>query len=213
MLGWVLVVTAVGFVGGSAVVRLRDYRTDWLVTRLDDVPVEPMLVRDSPFVGALEPTDTGAPTAFVCVTSSPGFGRHLVAAVCRMFPGHFTNYIFVSAAVPESGLSGSNGDLGTRKKTVERDLREYVAWARARNLRAGYRNGSGADLVPAIREQCGRLADEYPLGVAIIGMPILPERMPRRSHIFRVAEDLERALRFDHIDTIVVPVSVPGPSA
>src|SRR5262245_52933565 len=42
--------------------------------------------------------DPGAMTAILCVGPHAGFGRHMVAALHRLFPELFTNLVFVPAA-------------------------------------------------------------------------------------------------------------------
>ena len=161
-----------------------------LVQGLDEVPVAIPHVEPSDTTATLEPTDTTAPTAILCVTSHSGFGLHLIGTVCRLFPGYFPNFIFVSTA-------------------SELDLERYVAWARANALRADCRAAHGSEVIPALYETCRQLLCEYPRGVVIIGKAIFREREYPWSAYSSMASTLERRLLFDDIQTLVLPITVP----
>ena len=171
----------------------QDRVTRRLVKRLDDVLVD------------LPQSEAGCvtgPTAILCVMSFSGFGLHLVAAVCELFPRYFSNFIFVSASPPESRLFERIKDFGRLGDNTEQELKKYVAWARAHKLRADYRAGKGGE---AIRQLVG----EYPDGVVFIGKPIFREREYPRSFYNRIATTLERRLLCEDIQTIVLPIGVP----
>ena len=161
-----------------------------VVRRLDEIPVEIPRFERGDITSTLELAAATAPTAIICVTSYSGFGLHLIGTVCRLFPGYFSNFIFVSTA-------------------PERELGRYVTWARAHELRADRRAARGSEMISALHETCRQLLCEYPGGVVIFGKAIFREREFPWSPYSNMVSTLERRLLFDEIKTLVLPITVP----
>ena len=206
---WIALTIAMGVIAVAYSVWSHDREIRRRVRCLDDVPVDLPRTEGSQLTGTLEPTDTTAPTAIVCVTSFSGFGLHLVAAVHRLFPRQFSNLIFVSAGPLESRHFKPSRDLGRLRGDPERELKKYVAWARGHGLRAGYRTKSGFEVISTQHEICRELVQEYPHGVVLIGKPIFQEKEYPLSIHSRMVTTFEQRLLFDDIPAIVLPVTVP----
>lgn len=129
-----------------------------LLKGLDDLPVEMPRVGRERFPSGMEAPDAVQPTAILCVEAYFGLGLHLVAALCRFFPGSFANHIFVSVAVPGRRSLGGDGGFGRPEEEIGGDLKRYVVRAREHDLRGAHRSASGDDVVPAFLEQCRDLA-------------------------------------------------------
>ena len=76
---------------------------------------------------APQPLDKNAQTAAIMVKSFSGFGIHEVLSIHRLFPRTFKNFIFVSAAVVDSGSFKGADEVQALQEQIENDLERYVA--------------------------------------------------------------------------------------
>lgn len=164
---------------------------------------------DGPIAPSADQLDRQAPTAIICVSSFSGFGLHQVLGVHQLFPGHFKNFIFVSAAVLDSGVFKGAEEVGRLKGATERDLRRYVAWATSHGLRAGYRMTLATETVPAIKQLCKDLVHEYPRSIVFMGKLLFREEGSFQNFLHNeTALGLQRRLHFRGLQAIVLPIRV-----
>src|SRR5258708_39341824 len=82
------------------------------------------------------PRDHNLPPAVIMVKSFSGFGIHEVLSIHRLFPRVYKNFIFVSAAVVDSGSFKGAAGLERLEEETRPSLEKYVAWARGQGIRA-----------------------------------------------------------------------------
>ncbi len=156
-----------------------------------------------------QPLDKNAPTAVIMVKSFSGFGIHEVLSIHRLFPRTFKNFIFVSAAVVDSGTFKGADEIERLEEETEANLQKYVTWARNQGMNADYRMAVGTEAVDAVTELCKSIVDEYPRAIFFVGRLIFREE----KWYYRVLHNetpnaIQRRLQFDGLQAIVLPIRV-----
>lgn len=207
--GWITLLVTAAVVALCFWVRRHYDRVQLDLGRLDEVligsrPPDPE-TGDHPE----SPLDRRAPTAVVCVRSFSGFGLHQVLSIHRTFPGFFRNYVFISAAVLDSGSFKGQEEVGHLRTEAEQGLRRYVAWARAHGLEADWRLGLGTEAVSVMQELSLEIAREYPRAVIFLGKLVFrEEKWYHRLLHNETALAVQRRLQFEGLQSIVQPIRV-----
>jgi amino acid transporter len=164
-----------------------------------------------PTAPAHEPAalDPNVPTAVIMVKSFSGFGIHEVLSIHRLFPRMFKNFIFVSAAVVDSGSFKGADEIVRLEDETRTNLEKYVSWARGQGMHADYRMGIGTEPVDTVTEICKVIAEEYPRAIFFMGRLIFKEE----KWYYRVLHNetpnaIQRRLQFDGLQAIVLPIRV-----
>jgi amino acid transporter len=155
---------------------------------------------------ALNPS---SPTAVVLVKSFTGFGIHEVLSIHQLFPATFQNFIFVSAAIVDSGHFKGADEIDRLEEETKVNLERYVAWAGAQGLRADYRMGVGTDPVDTVHSVCQDVAAEFVRPIFFLGKLIFREE----KWFYRLLHNetpnaIQRRLEFDGLQAIVLPIRV-----
>ncbi len=153
--------------------------------------------------------DKSAPTAVIMVKSFSGFGVHEVLSIHRLFPRLFKNFIFVSAAVVDSGSFKGTQEMERLESETRADLEKYVAWARGQGMAADYRMAVGTEAVDSITEVCKQIAEEFPRAIFFLGRLIFrEEKWYYRLLHNETPNAIQRRLQFDGLQAIVLPIRV-----
>jgi amino acid transporter len=171
---------------------------------LIDVPAPANAATDQ----LLDPRDS---TAVILVKSFSGFGVHEVLSIHRLFPRTFKNFIFVSAAIVDSGSFKGVTEVQALQEQVETDLEKYVAWARANGMRADYRMGIGTEAVDTTHQICRKVVEEFPKAIFFLGKLIFKEEKWYYRFLHNETPNaIQRRLQFDGLQAIVLPIRVLG---
>jgi len=153
--------------------------------------------------------DKSAPTAVIMVKSFSGFGIHEVLSIHRLFPRMFKSFIFVSAAVVDSGTFKGSQEMERLEAETRGNLEKYVAWARGQGMAADYRFAVGTEAVDSITEICKQIAEEYPRAIFFMGRLIFrEEKWYYRLLHNETPNAIQRRLQFDGLQAIVLPIRV-----
>ncbi|MGZ4808886.1 MAG: APC family permease [Thermoanaerobaculia bacterium] len=154
----------------------------------------------------LDPNDS---TAVILVKSFSGFGVHEVLSIHRLFPRTFKNFIFVSAAIVDSGSFKGAAEVQALQEEVETDLERYVSWARENGMRADYRMGIGTEAVDTTHQICRKVVEEFPKAIFFLGKLIFKdEKWYYRFLHNETPNAIQRRLQFDGLQAIVLPIRV-----
>jgi hypothetical protein len=207
--GWVtLVITAV-VIASCWWVHRHYERARASLARLDAILGSARAPAAQTALEPAPPLDPKAPTAVICVTSFSGFGLHQVLSVHRSFPNFFKNFVFVSAAVIDSGVFKGAEEIERLKAETEENLRRYVAWARVHGLHADYRAGLGTEAIEAVEEICRDVAREFPRSVVFLGKLVFREEHWYHKLLHNeTAFTLQRRLQFEGIQAIMLAIRV-----
>ena len=155
--------------------------------------------------------DKNAPTAAIMVKSFSGFGIHEVLSIHQLFPRMFKNFIFVSAAVVDSGTFKGAQEIESLEGETRTNLVKYVEWARSQGMAADYRIAIGTEAVDSITEVCKKIAEEYPRAIFFMGKLIFREdKWYYRLLHNETPNAIQRRLQFDGLQAIVLPIRVLG---
>jgi amino acid transporter len=148
-----------------------------------------------------------APTAVLLVTSYNGLGIHSFLSINRLFPGHFRQFVFVSAGVIDSSRFKGAAEIEHLTQSTEEMLRRYVAFANSEGLNAAFRYTVGTDTIDMLVDVCKRVAREFPRSVFFTGKLIFEEEtvLTRMLHN-QAAMAIQRRLQFAGLQTVVLPV-------
>ena len=174
--GWITVVVITGSSSPSASGIHRHYEESSAgLRRLDDILTTVPLPEQSR-KSAASGLDPNVPTAVISVSSFSGFGLHQILSIHKAFPNYFKQFIFVSAAVVDSGNFKGAEELERLEQTTEGHLRKYVAWAQAHGFKADYRMAVGTEAVATVEAICRRRREGVSARDLLHGTPDLPAK-------------------------------------
>lgn len=205
--GWItVVITSVVIALAFAIHRHYD-NVRKNMRRLDEILIS-LPAPETPDV-APSPLDTRLPTAILSVSSFSGFGLHQILSIHKSFPGYFKQFLFVSAAVVDSGNFKGAEEIGHLERTTEEMLRKYVAWAQGQGFHADYRVALGTEAVSTVEELCRKLAGEFPRAIFFMGRLIFrEEKWYHRLLHNETPHAIQRRLQFQGIQAMVLPIRV-----
>ncbi len=206
--GWITVVITSVTIALCYAIRRHYDTVKKSLERLDEIlmsvpmPQQPDDVRPSQL-------DLNAATAVISVSSFSGFGLHQILSIHKAFPNYFKQFVFVSAAVVDSGNFKGAEELDHLEETTEAALGKYVAWAQANGFRADYRMGIGTEAVETVEELCRELAEQFPRAIFFMGRLIFrEEKWYHRLLHNETPHAIQRRLQFQGIQAMVLPIRV-----
>jgi K+ transporter len=201
--GWLTLVITTGLI--VICYRIRNhYETVRRGSRqLDEILLD-IPVAEKKKVAPVNPKEM---TAIVLVNGYNGFGVHTLMSVIRSFPRLYKNFIFVSAAVVDSGAFKGSKEVDALKASVEKSLQLYVDVAHDFGLAAEYRYDTGTEVVETVSQLCQGLAKEFPRCTVFTSRLIFP----RESVFQRLLHNetpfaIQRRLQWQGITTVVLPI-------
>jgi amino acid transporter len=115
--------------------------------------------------GLPEKLDPQLPTAIFLVDDHRGVGMHTIMWVLRLFPGHFQNFVFVSAGEVDTQSFDSEATIRTMQNRTEKALIHYTGFCRSQGLRATWRMAYGTDPIAVLDDLVQEVIAEYPSSV------------------------------------------------
>ncbi|HEV8435569.1 MAG TPA: APC family permease [Thermoanaerobaculia bacterium] len=153
--------------------------------------------------------DPKLPTAIISIKTFSGFGIHQILSIHKAFPGYFKQFLFISAAIVDSGNFKGAEELGHLEKTTEESLKKYVAWAQGHGFKADYRMAVGTEAVETVEEMCRVLADHFPRAIFFTGRLIFREEKWFHKLLHNETPNaIQRRLQFQGIQAMVLPIRV-----
>lgn len=153
--------------------------------------------------------DPKQPAAIISIKGFSGFGIHQILSIHKAFPGYFKQFLFISAAIVDSGNFKGAEELGHLEKTTEDSLKKYVAWAQGHGFKADYRMAIGTEAVETVEEICRVLAEEFPRAIFFMGRLIFrEEKWFHRLLHNETPNAIQRRLQFQGIQAMVLPIRV-----
>jgi amino acid transporter len=148
-----------------------------------------------------------APTAAIMVSAYNGLGVHAFLSIHKLFPGHFKNFVFLSAGVIDSSKFKGIEEVEHLEESTRRMLAQYVKMANRLGLYAEGRHTLGVDRISALETICKEVADDFPKTVFFAGRLIFPEDnfLTRMLHN-EAAHTIQRRLQYQGHQMMVLPV-------
>jgi len=205
--GWITVVLTSLVIALAFAIHRHYASVQTSMKRLDEILIS-LPAPESPEV-APSPLDPRLPTAIISVSSFSGFGLHQILSIHKSFPGYFEQFLFVSAAVVDSGNFKGAEEIGHLERSTEESLKKYVAWAQRQGLKADYRVALGTEAVSTVEDLCRELAGEFPRAIFFMGRLIFrEEKWYHRLLHNETPHAIQRRLQFQGIQAMVLPIRV-----
>ena len=207
--GWVTVVITGVVIALCFAIRRHydDVRAG--LRRLDEILTTVPLPEQK--LGPVVPSEleTNAPTAVISISSYSGFGLHQILSIHKAFPNYFKQFVFVSAAVVDSGNFKGAEELDRLQTNTEENLLAYVRWAQGHGFRADYRMAIGTEAVETVEAICLEVAKEFPRAIFFTGRLIFQEeKWYHRLLHNETPHAIQRRLQFAGIQAMVLPIRV-----
>jgi amino acid transporter len=169
------------------------------------------LLMDFPLPREIEagPPKPAEPTAILLVSGYNGFGVHILLTIVTSLGKSFTNLVFVSVAVIDSGSFKGVEQLDALESSVKNSLERYVNLARHLGFRAEYRMEIGTEVVESATMICLKTTDQYPNSTVFSGQLVFP--LPKFYHWIlhnQTSFAIQRRLQWEGIKTMILPVRV-----
>ncbi|HEV7425381.1 MAG TPA: APC family permease [Thermoanaerobaculia bacterium] len=206
--GWVTVVITGLVIALCFAIRRHYDEVRAGLRRLDDI-LTTVPLPESQSDTAPSDLDPSAPTAVISISSFSGFGLHQILSIHKAFPNYFKQFLFVSAAVVDSGNFKGAEELDRLQTNTEDNLVKYVRWAQAHRFRADYRMALGTEAVATVEAICRDVAGEFPRAIFFTGRLIFKEeKWYHRLLHNETPHAIQRRLQFDGIQAMVLPIRV-----
>lgn len=159
--------------------------------------------------GLPEKLDPELPTAIFLVDDHRGVGIHTIMWVQRLFPGHFRNFVFVSAGEVDTRSFDSEATIRTMQSRTEQALFHYTAFCRSHGLNATWRMAYGTDPIAVLDDLVQEVIAEYPNSVCFAAKLIFT-----RDNVFirwlhnQTALAMQRRLHFRGQQMVILPMKV-----
>lgn len=169
---------------------------------LSDIPAEPISVPRAQF-------DPRKPTAGVLVAGYGGLGVHTVLNVLKTFRGQFSNMVFLSVGVVDSGEMKGSEEIQLLKMRTEDSLKRYVELAERLGIPSDFRMSMGTDVVESAHSLCTDAAREFPRITFFAGQLVFQhESWYTRLLHNQTAFSLQKRLIWDGQTMVVMPIRV-----
>ncbi len=153
--------------------------------------------------------DPNGRTAVFVVGRSRGSGMHAFLWVQRMFPGHFTNFIFVKARTVDAQAYGGREAMEAMRVDASVSLSFFVNFCRSHGLRAMSYLRFGTDAVDELTALAQEINQSYPNAIFFTSKLVFEQEnlLTRMLHNQAVLE-LQRRLHNAGQQMVILPMKV-----
>ncbi len=195
--GWITLVVTAALVCVALLIKRHYQRVANMLQRLDDLARVVDLSASLP-KRASEATPHDRPrTAVILVNGYNGLGLHTLLGVVRMFEGVFTNYVFLSVGVVDSGNFKGAEEVAHLRAHVREQAERYVSLVQQQGYSAEAVTAISTDAVDEIAELADGIASQHPSAVFFGGQVVFPRetfftRLLHNALVFAVQQRLYR---------------------
>ncbi|MGA8148906.1 MAG: APC family permease [Gallionellaceae bacterium] len=159
--------------------------------------------------GLPQKLDPVLPTAIFLVDDHRGVGIHTIMWVLRLFPGHFKNFIFLSAGEVDTQSYDSAATIRTMQYKTENALCYYTGFSRSQGLQATWRMAYGTDPIAVLDDLVQEVIAEYPNSVCFAAKLIfLHDNIFVRWLHNQTALTMQRRLHLRGQQMVILPMKV-----
>ena len=152
--------------------------------------------------------DPAKPTAVILVSGYSGLGVHTMLNSLRFVPGHFSNFVFVSVGVVDSGnFKGSDAVEALRQHTKE-TLAKYVTLARSLGMPARSYAAIATDAVDELEKVCLEVSHDFPNATSLRDSSSFIKRRGWIDCCKQTASSLQRRLQWAGFPMVILPCRV-----
>jgi amino acid transporter len=159
--------------------------------------------------GLPQQLDPELPTAIFLVDEHRGVGIHTIMWVLRLFPGHFQNFVFISAGEVDTQSYDSAATIRTMQYKTENALCYYTAFCRSNGLNSTWQMSYGTDPVVVLDQLTLQVMEAYPNSVCFAAqLAFLHDNMFVRWLHNQTALSMQRRLHMRGKQMIILPMKV-----
>lgn len=159
--------------------------------------------------GMPQQLDKELPTAIFLVDEHRGVGIHTIMWVLRLFPGHFQNFVFISAGEVDTQSYDSAATIRTMQYKTENALCYYTAFCRTNGLQSTWRMSYGTEPVEVLDQLTQEVMEEYPNSVCFAAQLVfLHDNMFVRALHSQTALGMQHRLHMRGKQMIILPMKV-----
>jgi amino acid transporter len=203
--GWLAALIIAAVIGVCLGIR-RHY--DWARDKVRKVDA---IFADQPFgsvTGAPRP-DPARPTAAFLIGSSRGGGLHALLWVQRMFPGHFRNFIFVSARTVDARSYGGSEDEKLVRMQANVDLTYFVNFCNSKGWAAKSCLAFGTDPTDEAVRLAQQVHAEFPNCIFFASKLVFE----RENWLIRLLHNeaalaIQRRLHLHGLQMVILPMNI-----
>jgi len=153
------------------------------------------------------PVKSEGPTAVLMVNGYNGIGIHSILAIQRFFPGHFKNFVFLSAGIIDSGRFKGVKEIEALQKNVDQHLAKYVSLARRMGFYAQAYSSLGTDAIDELEQLCQEVSKDWKRRVYFMGqLAFQGETFWTRMLHNQTSFLLQRRLLFRGFEAVILPI-------
>jgi amino acid transporter len=159
--------------------------------------------------GLPQKLDPELPTAIFLVDEHRGVGIHTIMWVLRLFPGHFRNFVFISAGEVDTQSFDSAATIRTMQYKTENALCYYTGFCRSNGLHATWRMDYGTDPISVLDQLTLEVMEEYPNSVCFAAQLIfIHDNLFVRWLHNQTALAMQRRLHLRGKQMVILPMKV-----
>lgn len=153
--------------------------------------------------------DPDGNTAVFVVGNSRGGGMHALLWVQRMFPGHFTNFVFINARTVDAQAYGGREAMEAMRVDASVSLNYFVNFCRSHGLRASSHLGFGTDAVESLSKLAKDIGKDFPNAIFFTSKLVFQEEnMLTRFLHNQAALELQRRLHSAGQQMVILPMRI-----
>lgn len=204
--GWIALLIIGGITGVCMWIRHHYDETRRKIGEVDKVFGAMPELPPSENPPALEPD---APTAVFFVGSSRGGALHTLLWVQRIFPGHFKNFLFVTARTVDVQAYGGDDMLTKLKKKAADNLDYLVRFAQANGMASQSYAVYGTDPVTELTHMADKIRAEFPNAIFFTSKLIFEnENWVTRILHNQAALALQRRLHLEGMQMVILGMKI-----
>ena len=152
---------------------------------------------------------TGGATALIFVNEYPGLGIHTLLWISRLFPGHFTDFIFVQAGMVDIESFRGKEELEQMQEKVDKNLEYFVQTAQSMGFSAQAISAFGTTPVNELVEVTLPLAKKIP-NLLCFATKVVFKSNDLISHLLhtRTATTQQNHLNQQGIKCLLLPMTI-----
>ncbi len=203
--GWAAVAIIAAIAGLCVLIRKHYRETKLAIHSVDQVFASQPF---GPVKGARDPDPEGQTAVFI-VGSSRGGGLHALLWVQRMFPGHFSNFVFVNARTVDSHAYGGVGALEKMREEASETLEFFVDFCQSHGMASSSYISFGTDAVDEITTLCEGISRDFPNSIFFTSKLIFAtDNWFTRLLHNQAALAVQRRLHLEGLQMVILPMKV-----
>ncbi len=176
--GWLTLVVTSLVVALAVLVKRHYFRTRRLLGRLDAL-VTADIARPAKITRVGSPhgssgTTPADHTAVILVSGFQGLGLHTLFSIIRLFPGHFTNFVFIEVGLIDAGRFKGSSEIENLRQSLREDLTRYEDLMRSHGYSATGLYGLGTDVTDEVEQLATQVVGTFPNSVLFAGQLVFP---------------------------------------